>query len=93
MVAELPRPQECENKMADLQVGPLNERFVDKRRGRGTSTTVVAEVASFNDLNALKARLTTLNPTAYTAARLRAMTVNDIIYALRLSSSDNAGIK
>lgn len=79
--------------MADLQMGPINERFTDKRRGRGVSTTVVAEATTFNDLNLIKARLTALNPTAYSAVRMRSMTVNDLIYALRLASADAVGIK
>jgi len=82
--------------MADLTLGGFNASpvFVDKRRGRGgTGADVVAEAANMQSVSLLKARLTALSATSYTAARLATMTKNDLIYALRIASADSAGIK
>lgn len=82
--------------MADLSLGGFNAApvFIDKRRGRGgTGADVVAEAANMQSVSLLKARLTALNATAYSAARLATMTKNDMIYALRVASADAAGIK
>jgi len=79
--------------MADAQMGPVNEKFVDKRRGRTQDGAVVAEQANMQTVAGLKARLLALDATNYSAARTAKMTVNDMVYALRLSSSDSAGIK
>jgi hypothetical protein len=71
-----------------------NDHFVDKRRGRGgTGASVLAESANMTSVSALKSRLTALSATSYTAARMNSMTVNDLIYALRVASADAAGIK
>lgn len=79
--------------MADLDI---NDPFglVDKRRGRGTTTTShqLAEASNLTTVAAMKARLTALNPTTYTSARLATMTENDLIYAIRVASADSAGI-
>lgn len=67
--------------------------YIDKRIGRGTVTThSAAEAANMDSVFDLRARLTALNSTSYTAARLDAMTKNDMLYALRLASADSAGI-
>ena len=80
--------------MANMSVGTMpNDRFIDKRRGRGVSgANVVAESANMTSVSALRSRLQTLAAASYTNARLDAMTVNDMIYALRLLG-DSAGIK
>lgn len=67
--------------------------YVDKRTGRGlTGAHNAAEVANMTSVSALKARLTAINATSYSAARLATMTENDMLYALRLASADSAGI-
>ena len=80
--------------MADYMIGTVpNDTFVDKRRGRGNaSTTILAEGNNMSSVSALRTRLTALSA-AYTSTRLNQMTVNDMIYALRMLSSDSAGIK
>ncbi len=81
--------------MADLTLGGFNAApvFVDKRRARGlTGADPVTEAANMATISSLKARLTALAPSSYTAARMNTMTRNDLIYALRKASSDNAGI-
>lgn len=79
--------------MADLDImDPFG--ITDKRKGRGntTSTHQLAEANNMTTIAGMKARLTTLNATTYTAARLATMTRNDLIYALRVASADSAGI-
>lgn len=70
--------------MADLQTKNVYN-VPDKRRGRGAATTDMSGTTHTNlkDITAMKARLTAINPTSYSAARLATMTVNDMIYAIR----------
>lgn len=79
--------------MADAQMGPINTRFVDKRRGRTQDGVAIAEANNMDTVAELKARLQALKATTYTDAKLAAMTVNDMVYALREESADSAGIK
>lgn len=79
--------------MPDFDIGAGDSgSFVDKRRGRGLTGADVLAETSYGNIAAMKARLTALNSTAYTPARLNTMTDNDTTYALRLASADNAGI-
>lgn len=79
--------------MADLDVAGTPYGFTDKRVGRGTAgITPVGEIVNMSSVSALKTRLTALDPTAFTAVRMQSMTENDLLYALRLKSSDAAGI-
>lgn len=41
--------------------------------------------ANFKDIAAMRTRLTAISATTFTAARLDAMTKNDMVYALRLN--------
>lgn len=78
--------------MADLDISDPTG-VVDKRRGRGTtSTQPMAEISNTLSISQLKTRLTALSPTSYTAARLATMSKNDMVYALRVASADSAGI-
>ena len=77
--------------MANLDVGN-RQRVVDKRQGRGTTTNPVTSDASMKDITAKRARLTAINATTFTAARLNTMTENDMLYAIRMND-DAAGIK
>lgn len=68
--------------------------FVDRRRGRvNTSTTQLAEEANYDNVSALRTRLTAISAAKYTPAKLDAMTLNDMRYALRIETGDSAGIK
>lgn len=78
--------------MANSQMGPVDFGFVDKRRTRDHGALVLSEANSYDAVSDMRSRLNTLSATSYTAARLDAMTVNDMVYALRVASSDNAGI-
>lgn len=77
--------------MANLDVGN-RQRVVDKRQNRGTTTNPVTSDASMKDITAMRARLTAINATTFTAARLNTMTENDMLYAIRMND-DAAGIK
>ncbi len=79
--------------MADLIFGPeVDLGFVDKRRSPSqTDTTPLSTVANYASGSTLDARLTAISATSYSASRLRQMTVNDKIYAIRLND-DLAGI-
>lgn len=81
--------------MADLDIGAGDRTgFVDNRFNRGlTGATVLAEEANYSSISSMKARLTALNSTSYSTARLATMTQNDMVYALRVASADAAGIK
>lgn len=68
--------------------------FVDKRRGRvNASTTQLAEEANYDNVASLRTRLAAISATKYSAVKLDAMTRNDMVYALRVETSDSAGIK
>lgn len=78
--------------MANLDVGN-RQRVVDKRAGRGTTASpLTATDTNARDVTAMRARLTAISGTTYTAARLNTMTKNDMLYALRMSD-DLAGVK
>jgi hypothetical protein len=78
--------------MANHQVdNPLG--VTDKRFGRGGSKPHGAStVTNTGDIPAMRARLTAISGTSYTAARLETMTENDMLYAIRLAD-EAAGIK
>jgi hypothetical protein len=78
--------------MANTQTAPIRIDYIDKRRGRDFQNQPVAEFANFSTIATLRARLIALAAGTYTAARLDAMTVNDMEYALRVLSADAAGI-
>lgn len=79
---------------AQGQIGDLRG-FVDKRRstaaGAINPATVLATIANYTDLNSIEAKLISTGNAAYTQAKLNLMTMNDKIYAVRLSQ-DSAGI-
>ena len=79
--------------MADSQLGPVNIKFVDKRKDPRTNALTLSEAANYVTIASLKARLTALKPTTYTAAKMNTMTVNDLVHALRQESADSAGVK
>lgn len=75
--------------MAQHQVGEVEVGFVNKNRATAGSVAKsngdVATPANYENMAALDARLTAISATTYTASRLDTMTLNDKIYALRLS--------
>ncbi len=78
--------------MANFDIGN-RQKVVDKRAGRGTTTSPLTTTdTNARDITAMRARLTAISATTYTAARLNIMTENDMMYALRMSD-DLAGVK
>lgn len=75
--------------MADSQIGNVYWGFVNKSRVQGGNVAGVASTSNYSSISALKARLTAISATSYSAARLATMTVNDMVYAVRLN--DDAG--
>lgn len=76
--------------MANVEVENIFN-FVDKRQVAGQATDNLTTPANFADVAALRARLTAINSTYYTATLLNKMTRNDMVYAVRLSD-EAAGI-
>jgi hypothetical protein len=62
---------------------------VDKRRGRGQAASALATPANYVSLATLEARLLAIG---LTQAKINQMTLNDMIYAVRVND-DAAGIK
>jgi len=77
--------------MANFDIGN-RQKVVDKRAGRGTTTNPVTSDASMKDISTMRARLTVIGASTFTAARLDKMTENDMLYAIRMSD-DATGIK
>ncbi len=78
--------------MAEFDIGDATE-VVDKRLGRGTSgVSQLAEVNNATSTSAMRTRLAVLDGTYFNTSRLNTMTKNDLLYALRVRSSDLAGI-
>lgn len=76
--------------MASTQTRIPNVNFVAKNRIENTAgTSPVATPANYASISALRARLTAISATTYTPAVLEGMTVNDMIYAVRLNDDPN----
>lgn len=58
---------------------------VDKRRDHKSGANVVTSttITNLRDVDAMRARLTAISGTTYTAAVLDKMTVNDMVFAIR----------
>ena len=74
--------------MANHDVSPnINQGVVDRRRavpGANAAGNFSADT-DFNSIATMRARLTAINAGNYTAAKLDAMTKNDMAYAIRLN--------
>jgi len=80
--------------MANNMIGTdVDLGFVDKRRttSAGNAAVSMATPANYASVTAMRARLGAVDASAYSAANLDKMTVNDMIYALR-KSDDNLGV-
>lgn len=62
-----------------------NDGFLDKRKVSGQTSSNLTTPANLQSIATLRARLTAISGTTYTAARLDAMTKNDMCYAVRLN--------
>lgn len=75
--------------MADAQIGSIDTAFTYRNETQGTSAALLATPANYVSVTAMKARLTAISSTSYTTARLNSMSINDMMYAIRLN--DDAG--
>lgn len=69
--------------------------FVDKREVQSNGGSLPGFRDSniyYNDVSRLRTQLAAVNAAYYTTARLNNMTKNDMVYALRVSTGDVAGI-
>jgi hypothetical protein len=78
--------------MANVQTGPVDISFVDKRRGRDWQSPALSDANNYDSITEMRARLQTVAPATFTVARLDLMTVNDMVYAVRVHAVDSAGI-
>lgn len=78
--------------MAEFDVRGNNYGFNDKRQGRGAAATVVVENPALVDVSTMRTRLAALDGSYYTSSRLNQMTINDMVYAIRVKTADAAGI-
>lgn len=72
--------------MADSQMGPPNLSFTMSNKavsGMGGTSSGLNTPANYMSVAALRGALAAANGTYYTSARLDALTVNDMIFALR----------
>lgn len=79
--------------MADAQVGQVSLNYVDKRLTQGNDGDLLGTKdtgSNYNTVENLRARLIAIGG-VYTATYVNSMTVNDMVYAVRLSD-DAAGI-
>jgi hypothetical protein len=76
--------------MANANLGVVRS-VVDKRQTQGLDTQQIATPANYASVAAMRTRLNAISATSYSATRLDSMTVNDMVYALRLND-DAAGI-
>jgi len=79
--------------MAQNQIGNFTGT-VDKRdtTKAGANASSLSTPANYASVNAMRTRLAAINAGYYTAARLDRMSVNDMVYAIRVAD-DSAGIK
>lgn len=75
--------------MANTQIIPPSVNFIAKNHTDGSGASSVATPANYASVTALRTRLAAINGAYYTASRLDSMTVNDMVYAVRLN--DDAG--
>lgn len=71
--------------MADSQIGSIDLSLTFRNETQGTNAALVATPANYASIAALKARLTAISSTTWTTARMNQMTINDLIYAVRLN--------
>lgn len=67
--------------------------FIDRRRttSPAIAATSIGTIANYGSITALRTRLAAISGASFTAARLDTMTINDMIYALKIND-DALGI-
>lgn len=77
--------------MADLDIRNRN-KITDKRVGRGVGASTTASDADFKDITAMRTKLKSLSAVLYTDKQLDKMTHNDMVYAIRLGTTDKSAL-
>lgn len=83
--------------MANNMVGDIEGLgFVNKQRtgvAGSSGQSGVGTIGDFADITSLRAALTAINAAYYTSTRLDRLTVNDMVYALRMerNGTSNTG--
>jgi hypothetical protein len=75
--------------VADAQIGAVNAAFTCKNQVQGSDAKTLNTPANYASIAALKARLQVIDADTYTDEVLNTMTVNDLVYAVRLN--DDSG--
>lgn len=76
-----------------MAVSDRNDSVTDARKVQGAvSKPGNIGGPNYRDVNALRTRLAAISATTYTPAQLNLMTVNDMVYAVRLAD-DAGGVK
>ena len=76
--------------MADYQVGLVDPGFnaaAGTQQNGGTNAQTGHWDADYNTVAAMRTRLAAISAGTYTAAYLNRMTVNDMVYAIRVNDS------
>jgi hypothetical protein len=67
-------------------MGQIDLGFVSKNNSDGTAgTSDLATPANYASISAMRTRLTAISGSLYTSAELDRMSVNDMVYALRVN--------
>lgn len=71
--------------MANAQTTGVNTDFAYRNRVQGGNGNLLATPANYASVSALRSRLQAISSTTYTNQVLNTMTVNDMVYAVRLN--------
>lgn len=73
--------------MANIQLRPPNVAFTNSTKAVADpgSGSGLGNASNYVSITAIRARLTAINGTLYTATELDRMTVNDMVFALRMN--------
>lgn len=74
-----------QHQLGDLEASGIVARNRSVAGSVAVNTPMFATTANYASIAALDARLTAINSTIYTQAKLDQMTANDKIYAVRLN--------
>lgn len=76
----------AQNQLGNL-TGTVDRRVVSKG---GSSSGSLATPANYADVNAMRTRLAAINAGYYTTTKLDQMSVNDMVYAIRVADDATA---
>lgn len=73
--------------MANIQMGQVSVNIANARKAVADpgSTSNLGTPGNYASISALRTRLAAIDAAYYTSARLDQMTVNDMVYAVRLA--------